>query len=112
MRWKLLFTAALAAALAGAGMIVVVARLLAAPAGDFGGTGAAAVASLLAPLASITFASIFVYRHTARRRSIQAMATALLAAALTLAALLASSLLWRDRAVETAPTQSPSASNS
>jgi len=112
MRWKLLITAALAAALAGAGTTAALAHFTAGAAGGSGAAGVAAPAGLLAPLAFIAFASIFVYRHTARRRSIQAMATALLAAVLTLAALLAGSLLWRQWRVETAPTRSPSASNS
>ncbi|HEX8116857.1 MAG TPA: hypothetical protein VF521_06265, partial [Pyrinomonadaceae bacterium] len=47
----------------------------------------AAALSLLLPLAAIVYAAVFVYRHTARRRQVQAAATALLASILTLAAL-------------------------
>lgn len=109
MRWKLLVTAAVVAAFIGAGAVTAIAHLAATPGREI---GEAAPLSLLAPLASITFAGIFVYRHTARRRSIQAMATALLAVILTLAALLAGSLLSRERPVETAPTPAPAAGNS
>lgn len=105
MRWKLLIAASLLAALAGAGAVAAVARFASAPPG--GGAGAAASAGLLAPAAAIVFASVFVYRHTARRRTIQAMATALLAGVLTLAALLAGSILSSGAAVEITPTPSP-----
>ena len=85
MRWKLLIAASLLAAAAGAGVCYGAAYFLLAP-------GArppawAAAAALLAPLGAITYASIFVYRHTPRRRQLQAAATALLASLLTLAAL-------------------------
>ncbi|HZI20680.1 MAG TPA: hypothetical protein VEY09_19075 [Pyrinomonadaceae bacterium] len=112
MRWKLLIIASLAAALVGAGAAWAVARLAADPSGAGGTGGAVLAASLIAPVAAITFASIFVYRHTARRRSVQAMATALLATALTLAALLAGSLVGREWPVEAAPIHSPTAGNS
>jgi uncharacterized membrane-anchored protein len=39
----------------------------------------------LLPIATIIFASIFVYRHTARRRKLQAFLTVVLATLLTLA---------------------------
>lgn len=87
MRWKLLIAASLVAALVGAGACLLLARLLpAAPA-------SAAWAVLLLPLGAVAAASVFVYRHTARRRALQAMATALLAALLTLSGLIAGSLL-------------------
>jgi uncharacterized membrane protein len=111
MRWKLLIIASLTAAIVGTGAAAAAARFLAGAGDASDRPGAAAAAGLLAPLVSITFASIFVYRHTARRRSVQAMATALLAAVLTLAALLAGSLLWGGRTLETAPTQTPAAGN-
>ncbi len=41
--------------------------------------GLLAISTLLLPIATIVFASIFVYRHTARRRKLQAFLTALLA---------------------------------
>ncbi|HYE12820.1 MAG TPA: hypothetical protein VD968_00065 [Pyrinomonadaceae bacterium] len=88
MRWKLLIAATLAATLVGAGGCLAAAHFLLGSAGSlpFGG-GLAASAALLVPVAAVTFATVFVYRHTARRRALQAAATALLASALTLAAL-------------------------
>ena len=91
MRWKLLIAASLLAAAAGAGACYAAAYFLLRPGAP---TPAwAAVAALLAPLGAITYASIFVYRHTARRRALQAAATGLLASLLTLTALTLGSAL-------------------
>ena len=92
MRWKLLIAASLLAAAAGAGACYASALLLL-PAVGLGAQGWAAALTLLAPLASTAFAAFFVYRHTARRRALQAAATALLAALLTLTALTLGPLL-------------------
>jgi hypothetical protein len=87
LRWKLLIAASLLAAAASAGVCYAAARyLLPAP-------GWAAALTLLAPLGAITYAAIFVYRHTARRRALQAAATALLASLLALTALTLGSIL-------------------
>jgi uncharacterized membrane protein len=104
MRWKLLIAASLAAALVGVGAVAATARMVAGPTGALSGQSAVALASLLVPLASIIFASLFVYRHTARKRTVQATMTALLAGTLTLAALFAGSLISDERTIETAPT--------
>jgi dihydrodipicolinate synthase/N-acetylneuraminate lyase len=92
LRWKLLIAASLLAAAAGAGVCYAAARFLL-PTLGAGARGWAAVLSLLAPLAATTFAAVFVYRHTARRRALQAAATALLASLLTLTALTLGSIL-------------------
>jgi hypothetical protein len=89
LRWKLLIAASLLAAAAGAGACYAAARLVL-PAGA---PGWAAALPLLAPLGATAYASVFVYRHTARRRALQAAATALLASLLTLAALTLGSFL-------------------
>jgi hypothetical protein len=95
LRWKLLIAASLLAAAAGAGVCYAAAYFLLRP-GEAPSAWAAA-AALLAPLGAITYASIFVYRHTARRRALQAAATGLLASLLTLTALTLGSAL-RSRA--------------
>lgn len=92
MRWKLLIAASLLAAAAGAGACYAAARYLL-PGPAPGAPGWAAALTLLAPLAAITYASVFVYRHTSRRRALQAAATALLASVLTLTALTLGSVL-------------------
>jgi hypothetical protein len=98
LRWKLLIVASLLAFIVGTGACVTAVRLLS----TRGATLPvwAAVAALAAPVACVVYASIFVYRHTARRRTLQAAATALLASTLTLAALLLGSLLTNVRAPE------------
>jgi hypothetical protein len=99
LRWKLLIVASLLASVVGTGACALLVRLLAAPGGGAQPAWAAA-AALAAPVACVVYAGIFVYRHTARRRTLQAAATALLASALTLAALLVGSLLTQGRAPE------------
>ena len=92
MRWKLLIAASLLAAAAGAGSCYAAARYLP-PALGPGSRGWVAALSLLVPLGATAFAAVFVYRHTARRRTLQAAATALLASLLTLTALTLGSVL-------------------
>ena len=109
MRWKLLILAPLAAATAGAGACFAAARFLLDPSRGLTEGGWVAAATLIVPVAATAFASVFVYRHTARRRALQAAATALLAALLTLTALLVGSLLTRSRTPELLPAPNPSA---
>ena len=85
MRWKLLIAASLLAAAAGVCSYFAVSHLL-----YLLGASPPAWEDFLLPLTpsgAIIFASIFVYRHTPRRRALQAAATAVLASLLTLAAL-------------------------
>ncbi|HYH86657.1 MAG TPA: hypothetical protein VEX60_14485 [Pyrinomonadaceae bacterium] len=93
MRWKLLIIASLLAAVVGAGVCFAAAHLLLDPARAQASPGWIAAATLLVPLAATTYAAIFVYRHTARRRALQAAATVLFALTLTLTALLLGSIL-------------------
>ncbi|HYY98455.1 MAG TPA: hypothetical protein VE642_07690, partial [Pyrinomonadaceae bacterium] len=72
----------------------------------------AAALALAAPVACVVFASVFVYRHTARRRTLQAAATALLASLLTLTALLLGSLLAGRRSHELLQPSPPNARRS
>lgn len=109
MRWKLLAVASLLAALVGAGACFAVTRFLLVPSPVNAQTGWLAAAALIVPVAAVTYASVFVYRHTARRRALQATATALLAALLTLTALLVGSLLARRPTPELLPAPSPAA---
>jgi hypothetical protein len=111
LRWKLLIIVPLLAALVGAGACAVAARLLSNSDGGALPLWAAALA-LVAPIACVVYASVFVYRHTARRRTLQAAATALLALMLTLAALLLGSLLAGRRAPEVLQPSPPNARRS
>jgi len=87
MRWKLLLVASVLASAASAAACVGLGSLFGREAWQrASATPDLLVAGLLIlPAAAILYASIFVYRHTARRRSLQAMATALVSTTLTLA---------------------------
>jgi hypothetical protein len=87
LRWKLLIAASLLAAAAGAAALYAAWYFLLVPRGGRQAPLWAAAVSLLAPIGAIVYAAVFVYRHTPRRRQLQAAATALLASLLTLAAL-------------------------
>ena len=85
VRWKLLIIATLAAVVAGAGAGALLLYLLTGRTVPGSNAGWPALAALVLPLAAITYASVFVYRRTARRRRLQAALTALVSLALTLA---------------------------
>lgn len=112
MRWKLLIIAPLLAAIAGAGVCIAAALFLRDPSGSRWAYSWLAPASLVVPLAATVYAAVFVYRHTARRRALQAAATVLLTFIITLAALLLGSLLTGRRAPELLPVPLPNAKTS
>jgi hypothetical protein len=92
MRLKLVIIASVLAAAIGAGAtIALVLGVLAVK--SLSNPGLLATSTLLLPIAAIIFASIFVYRHTARRRRLQAFLTALLATLLTLSIFMLTSVL-------------------
>lgn len=105
MRWKLLVLATLLATIVGAGAALGLVYGLTSSIENLP-RSSYALGALLIPIAAITFASIFVYRHTARRRRLQAMLTALISIALTLTTLLLASLLYTKSAPS--PTPAPS----
>jgi hypothetical protein len=92
MRLKLVLAASVLAALVGAGSCIALVlgvfsvKALSSP-------GLLAASTLLLPVATIVFAAIFVYRHTARRRKLQAFLTTLIAILLTLTLLILFSIL-------------------
>jgi hypothetical protein len=92
MRLRLVIAASLIAAIVGAGSCVALVlgvfsvKALSSP-------GLLVASTLLLPVATIIFASIFVYRHTARRRRLQAFLTAILATMLTLGFFVCASIL-------------------
>lgn len=87
MRWKLLFVAPLLAAAAGTGVGELLGRFI------FTGPTAGVVIGTVPPAIAAAGAGIFVYRHTPRRRALQAAVAAGLSFALTLALLLATASL-------------------
>lgn len=96
MRLKLVFAVSALAALVGAGScIALVLGIFSAKA--LSNPGLLVTSTLVLPIAAITFAAIFVYRHTARRRKLQALLTAIIAMLLTLTLFLLASILSSRR---------------
>jgi hypothetical protein len=92
MRLKLVIIASVLAAVVGAGAsIALVLGVFAVK--SLSSPGLLAASTFLLPIAAIVFASIFVYRHTARRRKLQAFLTALLATLLTLSIFMLTAVL-------------------
>ena len=98
MRLKLVLLASFLAAVVGAGSCIALVL------GVFSrqaltNPGLLVLSTFLLPIAAIIFASIFVYRHTARRRRTQAFLTLVLATLLTIALLVVTSIVTtrRDR---------------
>jgi len=92
MRLKLVIAASVLAAVVGAGIcIALVLGVFSAKA--LSNPSLLVTSTLLLPIATTAFASIFVYRHTARRRKLQALLTAILAILLTLGFFIAASIL-------------------
>ena len=92
MRLKLVIIASLLAAVVGAGAsIALVLGVFAVK--SLSSPGLLAASTFLLPIAAIVFASIFVYRHTARRRKLQAFLTAVLATLLALSIFILTSAL-------------------
>jgi len=99
MRWKLLIIVSIAAALIAcalwSGLVI----------GLFGSARALArndwllFSSAIVPVAVATYAGVFLYRHTSRRRKTQAVIAALLALFLTAITYLVASQMFSDRLV-------------
>lgn len=96
MRLKLVLAVSLIAAIVGAGSCIALvlgvfsARALSSP-------GLLLISALLLPLAAVVFASIFVYRHTARRRRLQAFLTAIIATLIIIGLLIGALILSAPR---------------
>ncbi|HWF87393.1 MAG TPA: hypothetical protein VN659_01115 [Pyrinomonadaceae bacterium] len=89
---KLVLAASVLAAVVGAGIcIALVLGVFSVKA--LSNPGLLVASTLLLPIAAIAFASIFVYRHTARRRKLQAFLTAIIAILLTLAFFIAAAIV-------------------
>ena len=97
MRWKLLIVVVLVATFAGFG------GWLALTVGIFGSAASMSrqplwfLLSLIIPLFFVVFAAFFVYRHTARRRKLQALLTAILVAVGILAGYSIGDIFLHDR---------------
>ena len=104
MRLKLVFAASALAAIVGAGSCAeLVLGFFSIEA--FFSPGLLVASTLLVPVATIVFAAIFVYRHTAKRRKLQALLTTLIATLLTLCIFILASILSTRPSSPPVPTQ-------
>ncbi len=93
MRLKLVLIASLIASVAGAGTAIAVTLAAFASLKPLSTPGVLAFSTYLLPLLTTLLASIFVYRHTARRRKLQAVLTALVTLLLSLSIFMLASIL-------------------
>jgi hypothetical protein len=93
LRWKLLAITSLAAALLNVGGTLALAYWTKGFMRPMGEQPVLMAGVIIIPLVVSTLAAVFVYRHTARRRKLQATVTVLFSITLTLAALLVRSNL-------------------
>jgi hypothetical protein len=107
MRWKLLIITSLVAAIVGAGGSLGLALGLTGSTKRPAALDVYVILMLLIPVASVFFASFFVYRHTARWRRAQALSTALLSILLTLTILIIGSMLLAPTSSEQGPPAPP-----
>ena len=97
MRWKLLLATSMVATVVGAGATLVIAFGLLGSLARLNSPDWVVIVTLLIPVAATISASYFVYRHTARRRRLQALLTALFIAGLTLTTLILSAMISARR---------------
>ena len=94
MRLKLVLLVSLVAATAAFGGWIAIALVAFGSARALGRHDWLLIGSLIIPLAAMILAGVFVYRHTARRRKLQAVITTALVAILTIVSyLIASAML-------------------
>ena len=106
MRLKLVFIASLVAAVVGAGGVVAIVLALSSSLDSMWSPDLVVFASFLLPIGTCLLAAVFVYRHTARRRKLQAILTAILSILLSVAGLIIGSLVTaRLKPIDPAPFQ-------
>jgi hypothetical protein len=108
MRLKLILIASLLAALVGSGASIAIVLGAFASLKPLKTPGVLVLSTFVLPAAALVWATIFVYRHTARRRKLQAVMTALLGLLLTLGSFTAAVLLTsRSERIPPQPTPPP-----
>ena len=98
MRLKLVLISALIAAVAGAGSAIAIILSVFSSLRPITTPALLVVSTYLLPMLATLLASIFVYRHTARRRRSQAVLTAIIALALTILFFVLASIITARRA--------------
>ena len=104
MRLKLVLISSLLAAIVGAGSAIAIIVSVFSTLHAIATPGLLVVSTYLLPILTTLLASIFVYRHTARRRKLQAILTATIAAILTITLfVIASIVIGRSEPVQPSP---------
>jgi hypothetical protein len=103
MRLKLVLISALIAAVVGAGSAIAIILFAFSSLKPITTPGLLVASTYLLPALLTLLASIFVYRHTARRRKLQAVLTAIIALLLTILLFVVASIVTARRE----PTQPP-----
>ena len=99
MRWKLLILTSLTAAITGFSLVLAVMLGFYGSLEILSNREIPLILTIAFPLAAISFAGFFVYRHTARRRKLQTALAVLLTFFLTVAAFAVVSILTTRRHV-------------
>jgi amino acid transporter len=85
MRLKLVFTSSVVASTIGAGSAIAIILSVFSSLKPITAPGLLVLGTFLLPAVAILLATIFVYRHTARRRKLQAALTVIISLVLTIA---------------------------
>jgi predicted anti-sigma-YlaC factor YlaD len=93
VRLKLVMIASLLAAAIGSSASIAIILGVFASLKPLSSPGLLVISTFVLPVAAVSYASIFVYRHTARRRRLQAALTVILALLLCLSVFIAASLI-------------------
>src|SRR6185295_4778550 len=107
MRLKLVLISSLIAAIAGAGSAITIILSVFSSLHPIATPGALVVSTYLLPILTTLLASIFVYRHTARRRKLQAILTATIAAIVTIMFFVIASIVMARTGPVHPPTKPP-----
>ncbi|HEV7798591.1 MAG TPA: hypothetical protein VGO73_10570 [Pyrinomonadaceae bacterium] len=97
MRLKLVIVSSLVAAIVGAGSAIAIILFVFSSLRPITAPGLIVFSTYLLPLLTTLLASIFVYRHTARRRKLQAVLTTIIALLLTIAIFVFASIITARR---------------
>ncbi len=104
MRLKLVIISSLFAAIIGAGSTIGIILAVFSSLKPIASPGLLVISTYLLPTLMIILSATFVYRHTARRRKLQATLTALIALLVTIAFfVIASVITARNSPVESSP---------
>jgi glucose-6-phosphate-specific signal transduction histidine kinase len=93
MRLKLVFICSIVSATVGAGFAIAIILWVFSTLRPISAPGSLVLATFVLPALAILFAAIFVYRHTARRRKLQAALTVIISLVLTIAFFLIGSIV-------------------